>query len=742
MMGLVFTLALSSRLFVLWRQPSMQTNIHLHRSRQSNYHQRLRPGQFTSFAAQLPVADAIVVGSGLAGMAAALQILDRGGRVVIIEKEHTLGGNSNKASSGMNACCDLNTNNNNNNNNNNDTLQSFRDDTLKSAGNLANWELINTLVTSSAPALTWLRDRVGVNMSQLVQLGGHSHPRTHRPSSGFVGAEIIYRMQTAIQESDQVEIMVDTRVIQIIQDEQETILGVECTQLLDDAGGSRPSVVLQVRADNVILATGGFASDRSHGSYLEQYRPELLGMPATAGPFSTGDGITLATSLGAGLRDMEKVQIHPTGWVDPTDPNNPNKVLAAELLRGVGGILINKEGKRFCNELGTRAYIADKMMSHDAHYAKTKQWNPKAPVPTFYLVLSASAAKEGHKHVGLYTHKSLLQKVEGFIALAEVMGISKRTLVTTLQKYQRSVNDGVDEFGKTVFRGVPIDDLSNESFYVGKVIPVLHYCMGGITIDTKGNVLSDDGEIIPGLYGAGEVTGGIHGNNRLGGNSLLECVVYGSIVGNKIPIQGGARQKAPVQVLFVPKDHQKEQTRDNLPTITKEELEQHNTRSDCWVAIYGTVYDLTAFAPEHPGKSQPIFKFAGKDATRIFDALHSKHMLSHVKDSAVGIFENVGYFRKRSIDEKPSRRDHSGGVSRSELKLHQNMDDCWIAFHGKVYDLTEFSKVHPGGSYIITKNAGTDASSTFAVFHKRDKLKMIENAEVGPLLEESLYFEA
>jgi flavocytochrome c len=526
-------------------------------------------------------------------------------------------------------------------------------------------------------------------------------------------------MQTVIQESDQVEIMVETRVTQMIQDEQGTILGVECTQLLDAAGsgGAGAVLFLPLRADHVILATGGFASDRSHGSYLEQYRPELLSMPATAGPFSTGDGITLATSLGAGLRDMEKVQIHPTGWVDPADPNNPNKVLAAELLRGVGGILINKEGKRFCNELGTRAYIADKMMSHDAHYAETKQWDPKAPVPTFYLVLSASAAKKGHTHVDLYSHKALLQKVEGVIALAEAMDISKMTLVTTLQNYQRNANDGVDEFGKTLFRGVPIDDLSNESFYVGKVIPVLHYCMGGITIDTEGNVLSKHGEIIPGLYGAGEVTGGVHaGNNRLGGNSLLECAVFGSIVGNIIPIQGGARQKAPLRV--GPKDHQKEQPLDDLPIITKEELAQHNTRNDCWVAIHGTVYDLTAFASEHPGKSEPIFNFAGKDATGIFDALHSKPMLSRVKDSAVGFFENG------DIDEEPSKRDHSGGVSHSELKLHNS------------------SKVHPGGSYIIMENAGTDASSTFAVFHKKDKLKMIENAEVGPLLEETLYFEA
>jgi len=281
--------------------------------------------------------DAIVVGTGLAGLAATLNILDRGGRVLLIDKEHRLGGNSNKASSGMNACCP-------NNDTYSDNAESFKADVIKSAGDSARLPLINVLVENSASAVTWLRDRVGVDLSLMAQLGGHQHKRTHRPSNGMVGAEVIYGMQKAVkkfEKSGKVEIMIDTEARHLIRDDTGRVIGIEVQDL--SAPDKAP---IRLSSPNIVLATGGFAADRSENSYLAKYRPELLNMPATAGYFSTGDGIGLATAVGAALVDMDKIQIHPTGWVDPKDPTNPNKVLAAELMRGVGGILINKSGQR------------------------------------------------------------------------------------------------------------------------------------------------------------------------------------------------------------------------------------------------------------------------------------------------------------------------------------------------------------------------------------------------------------
>jgi len=485
--------------------------------------------------------DAIVVGTGLAGLSATLNILDRGGKVLLIEKEHSMGGNSNKASSGMNACCP-------NNDTNADNTESFKADVIKSAGDSARLPLIDVLVENSASAVSWLRDRVGVDLSLMAQLGGHQHKRTHRPSNGMVGAEVIYGMQKAVkkyEKSGKLEIMVDAEARKLIRDDVGRVIGIEVQDISDLDKAS-----IQLKSPNVVLATGGFAADRSENSYLAKYRPELLNMPATAGQFSTGDGIGLATAAGASLVDMDKIQIHPTGWVDPKDPTNPNKILAAELMRGVGGVLMNKSGMRFCNELGTRAYVTDKMLSHDPSYASTGKWNKANEIPTFSLVLSSSAAEDGKKHVDHYTHKGLLKRLEGVSALADWMGINVDIVRRTIVQYQDDSEGGTDQWGKSSFRGVAQKNLNTETFYAGTVTPVLHYCMGGITIDTEGNVLDEDNMPIPGLHAAGEVSGGVHGNNRLGGNSLLECTVFGSIVGKKIPIiqqqQLNARKIIPI----------------------------------------------------------------------------------------------------------------------------------------------------------------------------------------------------
>lgn len=564
--------------------------------------------------------DAIVIGSGLAGLAATLNILDRGGTVMVLEKEHLVGGNSNKASSGINGCCPQN-------NTYNDSVEAFRNDTVRSAGKVADLDLIETLVTNSGKAVRWLQERANVDLSLLAQLGGHSHKRTHRPSNGMAGAEIIYQMQKAVrayEKTGKVKILVDTKVTGLIT-EDDRVVGVTCESTIDGS-------VQELRADNVILATGGFASDRSTGSYLDQNRPELMAFPATAGAFSTGDGITLATTLGAATRDMEKVQIHPTGWVDPKDPKNPTKILAAELMRGVGGMLINDDGKRFCNELGTRAYVTDKMLQHNTKFAKTGKWDIKDEVPTFNLVLSSSAAADGKKHVDLYTHKGLLTKVEGLDALASKMKVDKSTLQSTLLSYQKSAQAGKDEFGKVSFRGAPAQDLSTEIFYVGKVTPVLHYCMGGIKIDNEGHVLREDGTRIEGLHAAGEVTGGVHGDNRLGGNSLLECTVFGTIVGQRIPV----KKSAAIHSATVSESMVKDEA-EPLPVITMEELAKHNTEDDIWVAIEGIVYDFTEFAHEHPAGFESIFDLAGMDGSEAFAAVHNTAMLDDFEEDRKGI---------------------------------------------------------------------------------------------------------
>lgn len=261
------------------------------------------------------------------------------------------------------------------------------------------------------------------------------------------------------------------------------------------------------------------------------------------------------------------------------------------------------------------------MFSHDQYYEHSKTWNVTSEVPTFSMVLSSSAADGAKKHVDHYLNKGLLVKLEGLNALADWMNLPASKVKATLQEYQRDAKKGKDAWGKTSFSGVPQDNLSKETFYAGTVTPVLHYCMGGLTIDKEGNVLDENKNIIPGLHAAGEVSGGVHGDNRLGGNSLLECTVFGTIVGKKIPI----KPRAQIQQSSQDNGSQKKTT--ELPKLTMADLEQHNSEEDCWIAINGKVYDLTDFAEEHPAGPESIIELAGQDGTEEFEAVHSEGIL-------------------------------------------------------------------------------------------------------------------
>ena len=228
------------------------------------------------------------------------------------------------------------------------------------------------------------------------------------------------------------------------------------------------------------------------------------------------------------------------------------------------------------------------MFSHDRYYNESKTWNITRDIPVFSLVLSSSAAEGARKHVDHYLNKGLLRKIEGVESLANWMNVSTPDLIGTLRQYQRDAKAGRDEWGKTAFFGVPTTDLSSETFFAGMVTPVLHYCMGGLTIDKYGSVIDEHHNVIPGLHAAGEVSGGVHGDNRLGGNSLLECTVFGSIVGKKIPIKSvrNFEKQANLQALSPAAST-------DTPLLTMADVEKHNTDDDVWIAIHGKVYDLT-----------------------------------------------------------------------------------------------------------------------------------------------------
>merc|ERR1712232_839864 len=282
----------------------------------------------------------------------------------------------------------------------------------------------------------------------------------------------------------------------------------------------------------VILASGGFGADFTQNSLLAQHRPDLMHLPTTNGEHCTGDGIKLGEGIGARTIDLEWVQVHPTGLVKPDDPDAKVKFLAAEALRGVGGLVLDANGKRFCNELGRRDYVTGEM------------WKNKPP---FRLCLNKAASDEIIWHCKHYTGRGVMKYYPSGNDLAKDMGISVDTLVQTHNGHYEAAKktekdpdggswpaypSGKSGSGKKFYHNIIQGSaVPTEPFYVAIITPVIHYCMGGLEIDVDSQCIDTQGKKVPGLYAAGEVAGGVHWNNRLGGNSLLDCVVFGRVAG-------------------------------------------------------------------------------------------------------------------------------------------------------------------------------------------------------------------
>eukprot|EP01096_Ripella_sp_DP13-Kostka_P008124 TRINITY_DN301_c0_g2_i3.p1 TRINITY_DN301_c0_g2~~TRINITY_DN301_c0_g2_i3.p1 ORF type:complete len:1349 (-),score=671.96 TRINITY_DN301_c0_g2_i3:116-4162(-) len=597
----------------------------------------------------------IVVGGGLAGLSAAHTVLERGGRVLVLDKNAFMGGNSTKATSGINGTLTktqitLGIK---------DSPQQFLEDTVTSAnkGQKAEpSELNKVLVYQSGPAVDWLQDSFNLDLSLVSRLGGHSQPRTHRGKERFPGMTITYALMEKLEaiaekQPNRARIISKAAATNLIK-EGDKVIGVE----FEHEGQ------LKREFGPVVIATGGYGADFSDNSLLKQYRPDLLQLPTTNGDHCTGDGIKMALAIGGGTVDLDFVQVHPTGLVHPDEPDAKVKFLAAEALRGVGGLMLGKDGKRFCNELGRRDYCSESMWNHK-----------QAP---YRLVLNGAGSKEIEWHCKHYVGRGLMKYFRNGEELAAEMKIPASVLAQTFAEYNNYAKTNTDPFGKKFFQNAPFE--MNDEFHVAIITPVIHYCMGGLLINTDAEVLDAQNNPIPGLYATGEVCGGVHGKNRLGGSSLLDCVVFGRVSGataarfllnkitssrssailnqiapssagtqihldvlnGKLTIQTPLPQSsssssssssvpAPAQVAAAPK------VATVLKEYTLEDIAKHNTEGDCWVTVNGKVLDVTKFLPEHPGGKRSILLFAGKDATEEFNMLHKPEVIEKYAAYAV-----------------------------------------------------------------------------------------------------------
>jgi len=437
--------------------------------------------------------DVVIIGSGGAGLTSAIQAHELGLSPVILEKMDKLGGNTTRASSGMNAAetfvqLDHKIV---------DSFEDFYNETYIGGGKMNNQELLKFFTEHGALAIDWL-DQHGIKLDDLTITGGMKTMRTHRPSSlapigGYLVAELLKYIA-----KDQIPLFDNIKVTDLLIEDGK-ISGLKA--MADHE--------VTIKAGAVILATGGFGAGKD---ILREYRPDLLKLKTTNQPGATGDGLKLAKKIGAKLVDMDQVQVHPTVQQD-TD----HTFLIGEAVRGEGAILVNNDGQRFVNELDTRKNVTKAIDDLGGTGA--------------YLIFDRDI-RDRVKAIEFYDHIGLVKTGQDIAELADEINVDPQKLQATVDTWNQAVSDQNDvEFKRST--GM-VRDISDKPFYAIHIAPAVHYTMGGVAINHETQVLNEHDEVIKGLFAAGEVVGGLHGNNRIGGNSIAETVVFGRQAGQQV----------------------------------------------------------------------------------------------------------------------------------------------------------------------------------------------------------------
>lgn len=430
--------------------------------------------------------DIIVVGSGGAGLAAAVGATDQGAKVILLEKMPVAGGNTCFAEGGMNACCTkfqkaegIE-----------DSVDLMVSDTYAGGHEKGNLELIRHMCEGSSDAIDWL-DSMGITLSKLGTSGGASVKRIHRPESGEAVGKYIVKGMTEQCRDRGVSAVCNTKVNEIIM-ENGRVAGVLAM--------NPQGLPIRYKAKAIIVATGGFGANHE---MLAEFRPELRDAVTTNQPGTQGDGIIFSVAVGADTVDLGEIQVHPT--VEQT-----TATLLSENIRGDGAILVNANGERFGNELRTRDVVS---------YAEWDQ-----PGKFAWAVFDKSVHDNNLSIEEKFVARGIIQIANDFRTLAGLMGVPEDAFVQSVTSYNENIANGVeDPYGRTK----SLNPLVNPPYYAVKVAPGIHHCMGGLRVNADAEVLDANGNPIPGLFAAGEVTGGIHGGNRLGGNAICDINVNG-----------------------------------------------------------------------------------------------------------------------------------------------------------------------------------------------------------------------
>ena len=435
--------------------------------------------------------DIVIIGSGGAGLSSAITATEKGAKVIVLEKMAYFGGNSNRSEGEMNAA---GTKQQKAHGITDDTPERFAADTIRGGHGLNDPALVKALTENAASAEEWLLDLGAHFCHRMGRGGGQTRARGHGPCDGSpVGIEIM-RVLGERADKDHIDMRLNNRVTKILM-KNGKVSGVQV---------KTPKGMETINAKAVILATGGFGANHK---MVEKYRPELKGFSTTNQPGATGDGIILAQQVGAGLTDIEQIQIHPTVI-------KKNGALISESMRARGGFLLNKNGKRFTNELLTRDVVSANEL--------------KQPGGIAYLVIDNSIYSK-NKMAQNYTAEKLMTKCDTIADVAKLIGVDEKVVQASFDQYHKAFDNKKDDlFGRPEM----LIRMDQAPYFVAEVTPGIHHTMGGVKIDPQAEVLTPEKKPIPGLFAAGEVTGGVHGGNRIGGNAVADIITFGRISAN------------------------------------------------------------------------------------------------------------------------------------------------------------------------------------------------------------------